>query len=193
MMLSLSSVSAFAIETASQLIGQCAAVVNKAPALSIKAIISTSSGNFAVDMTVAKEKFVLDYSLMKVWYDGTTQWTYLKENKELDITDPTDEELLQSNPFTILNFYKNAYNARRLSSTEQIIELTAKDADAAVRKAVVTINPKTHYPEKINVTLSSGHTMTITIGTIKSIKTPAASTFVYSKHQYPASEIVDLR
>ena len=182
-----------AIETAAQLISKCANTVNNAPSLVVKATVSAAQESFVVNMTLSRERFVFDYPQMKVWYDGTTQWTYIKGNRELNITEPTQEELLEINPFAILNFYRKAYTARRLESTTPTIELVAKEPTATIRKAVITIDPANDMPSKIVVTFSNGHTLTATITSITRGKTKSPSAFIFDKDKYPTAEIVDLR
>lgn len=195
-LLSLGAVSfdAVAVETARQVIANTAKALNEAPSLDVKANVETSQGTFAVNMKIARDKFVLDYPQMKVWYDGTTQWTYVKDQRELSISDPTEDELLECNPFAIINYYGKVYSARRLQGNETTIELVANNtASTNIRKAVVTVSPTTYFPEKIVVTFANGKTMTVRIVSVKKGPKLAASTFVYDKNKYPAAETVDLR
>lgn len=182
-----------AAETAADIMAKCARAFNGAPSLTVKASVASGSETFTATITASHEKFCLEYPQMIAWYDGTTQWTYARQTRELSITEPLPAELLESNPFAILNQYARAYNVRRLSDKQPVVELTPKSRDAGIRKAVLTVDAKTWLPTKIVVTMASGRTMTVTVKSAVKGKKPAASTFIYNKTKYPANEIVDLR
>lgn len=182
-----------AVETASQIIAKCAARVTDAPSLKFKFTLQYGDRTSPCDITIAKQRYRMSSPEMEVWYDGSTQWTYASAQKELSITEPTADELLECNPFAILNHYSKAYNCRRLSDKELKIEMTAKSAVTTVRRAVIDIDPATYLPEKMIVTLSNGHTFTATVGSAVAGKALASSYFTYDKAKYPAVETVDLR
>lgn len=185
--------SAAAAETAAQILARCAAKVNSAESLDVRFTLSAEGSNSSYTMKISHEKFMMESPQIAVWYNGVTQWTYVKSNRELNITDPTAEELMECNPFSILNFYSKTYDIKRLAGNGIQIEMTAKDRSATVRKAVITIDSRTYMPSKVLVTLGNGHIMAATVTSVTQGKRPAAKTFTYDKARYPASEIIDLR
>ena len=52
------------------------------------------------------EKFVLKASEVITWFDGKTQWSYVVRNDEVNVSNPTQEELQQINPYTFLYMYQ---------------------------------------------------------------------------------------
>lgn len=182
-----------AAEAAAQIIAKCAAKVSASPSIKFKFTLQYGERTSPCDITVAKQRYRMSSPEMEVWYDGTTQWTYASAQKELSITEPTADELLECNPFAILNHYSKAYTCRRLPGKGLDIELNAKSSASTVRKAVVSIDPKTYLPQKLVVTLSNGRTFTATVGTATVGKALPASYFVYDKVKFPAAETVDLR
>lgn len=182
-----------AAETASQIIAKCAAKVSASPSIKFKFTLQYGERTSPCDITVARQRYRMSSPEMEVWYDGTTQWTYAKAQKELSITEPTADELLESNPFAILSHYDKVYKCRRLSGKGLSIEMTARSAASTVRKAVVNIDSATYLPQKLIVTLSNGRTFTASVGTATVGKELPASYFIYDKKQYPAVETVDLR
>ena len=182
-----------AAETATQLLSKCAAKVDKSPSVTIKFRLAFGNRYSDCTMILAKDKYRLSSSDMEVWYDGKTQWTYAKASKELSITEPTTDELLECNPFAILKGFSKIYNCRRLGGPANDIELTSKVKGSAVKKAVVSIDSKTSLPTKLVVTLSNGRTFSATVSSTTAGKALPASTFTYDKSKFPAKEIVDLR
>ena len=58
------------------------------------------------------EKFYLNNGNIQSWYDGKTQWSYVDDTEEVNISHPTPEELQSINPYFILMLYKTKFNFR---------------------------------------------------------------------------------
>lgn len=185
--------SASAAETADQILAKCAQKVNNTPSISIKFVLSYDNNMLPCNLVISKDKYHLSSKDMQVWYDGRTQWTYLIATQQLSITEPTPDELMESNPFAILNHYKKSYTSKKANGKGLNIELTAKSKANSIQKAVVSINPKTYLPNKVTITLSNGKTLTASAGTVTEGKLLPSKTFKYDKVPYPAKEITDLR
>lgn len=184
---------AFAADTAEQIMTKCAAKINGSPSITIKCTLDFGKEPAACEIVIAKDKYALTMKDMDVWFDGLTQWTYAPSTQQLSITEPTIDELMESNPFAILNHYAKTYTVKRLATRATEIELTAKSKFSNVRRAILTLNPTTYMPQKLKVTLSNGRTFTATVGSATIGKQLPASRFVYDKKKHPAKETVDLR
>ena len=46
-----------------------------------------------------------------VWFDGKTMWTYMKDNEEVNVSNPTEAQLQAINPYNFINLYKNGYTS----------------------------------------------------------------------------------
>ncbi len=166
---------------------------------SVKAIFSSdvdgvkSTGSIIIQ----GDKFHISSADFSTWYDGRTQWTYSPASKEVNITEPTPQELTQVNPFIIISNIRKAYNARLLKATTPgttQVELTPKDTRYAdIRKAVITFNNKTDFPLLIILDMASGVKMNINIKSITKGNILLPSTFTFDKKHFPGVEIVDLR
>ncbi len=183
-----------ATPTASTQLERCAEAIRKAPSLKVDFLLGSGEQQIKMKMIIAGNKFTLDGAGMMLWYDGKTQWTYLTEYKELNINEPTREELLEINPFSIVNNWKEHYTARRLEDKSPVIELVPRKGIASnIRKAVVTFDGKTNLPVKLIITLADGRTLMATVTSAVNGQSMKASDFVYDKSKYPAKEIIDLR
>ena len=73
---------------------------------------SPEGGAFEPQQGVAfikRDKFKLDMPYSTSWFNGTTQWVLLKDANEVNISNPTPEELISISPLGILNMYKTNY------------------------------------------------------------------------------------
>ena len=189
----LAALSASAATSAEQLMAKCAKTVNDVPSLTVAFTLSAGHSTSSCTLTIARQRFTLQSPDMTVWYDGSTQWTYIASDRELSITEPTPDELLECNPFAIVNYYSQLYNVRTVAGKDNTVELTPKRAGTSIRRATVTINPDTSLPSAINATLANGHTFSVKVSSASRGANLPASTFVYNKTTHPAVITNDLR
>ena len=57
------------------------------------------------------EKFYLHSGQIQSWYDGKTQWSYVADTEEVNISHPTPEELQGINPYFILVNYQEIFES----------------------------------------------------------------------------------
>lgn len=186
---------AHAQETAATIMQRCADKFNNAPSLTLDFAIADAAKPFSGILTISRSKFKLSSDALSIWFDGKTQWAYLVENKEVNISEPTAEELLETNPFEIIRNFSKLYKCRKLKSPSgsNIIELQAKSPDASIKSAKVTISRATGWPTAIFARLDNGKAISVAIKGVKTGKTLPESTFKFNKNDYPTVEIVDLR
>ncbi len=100
--------------TASQLVDDAAARLRQAKSvvISFKATGKTPADSYNGTFTLSGNKFAIDAPEAKVWYDGKTQWTWTAASGEVNITEPTVEEVAQVNPYSILSSLRSRYKAR---------------------------------------------------------------------------------
>ena len=147
-------------------------------------------------ISILGNKFYMTTPQLSIWYDGHTQWTYSSETNEVNITEPTMEELQQVNPFAIINSFKEQYNASFLKSGQNIFRIQLKPLNSnntPINRAIISLNTTDLYPSEIILTLENNNIITINIHNIKEQKSIPASTFTFDKKKYPNTEIIDLR
>lgn len=165
---------------------------------SIKAsytLTSSGTGTTQGTITLGGDRFVMTSPGMTTWYDGTTQWTYVGADNEVNISEPTATELQQINPFVIINSFRSGYTAKSLKAASGLkkISLTAKNAKAQVKSATVTLNASTLMPTEISLTMANGQTATIRVSSLTTGKALPLSTYQFPAKKYPKAEVVDLR
>src|SRR5690554_5876623 len=54
-------------------------------------------------------KFKLELPYATTWFDGKTQWVLLKDANEVNVSNPSTDELAAISPLALLNMYKTGY------------------------------------------------------------------------------------
>lgn len=189
------SASVWGAETASAVLERTAAKIRAAKSLVVD--YSLTAGGQTVDgvLTIAGNCFQLNSSEVKSWYDGKTQWTYSTHIGEINITEPTREELLQVNPFAIIQSFSTDYTATLLKSPGGFsnIRLSAKRKNLDITGATITINNTTGYPTAVKLVMNGGQTISIRVKSVSPGGLLPVSRFRFDHKAYPAVEVVDLR
>lgn len=169
--------------------------MKKNPSLDIVFTVWQNGNSSSGSMTVAGKMFHLSTPEMKIWYDGQTQWTYAVSAGEVNVTEPTPEELAQSNPLSLLSGLNRNFTFRRLKATpgEEKIELVPKKKSPGLASATVVLNSSTSLPRELTVKDGNGRTVTVKISSVKGGKTKPRSLFRFDSRKYPEVEVVDLR
>lgn len=145
------------------------------------------------------DKFVWQTPDMITWFDGTTQWTYVPRNEEVNVSTPTGDELQFTNPALLLRSYKKGFKAvykgestAPNGKSAYEIELTPKKKSDIV-KAILQIEKFSSFPVAITVESRNGMRSTIRIGKLETGVNQPDSFFVFKEADFPDAEIIDLR
>ena len=97
---------------ATRLLDKIVAPIESGKGISLKFLLQQSDmENVEGSIDMLSDKFVLQVPDMITWFDGTTQWTYLKSSEEVNISIPEKDELLQTNPCLLLQSSKRLSTA----------------------------------------------------------------------------------
>ena len=144
--------------------------------------------------------YYFDTDEMKIWYDGTTQWTLQIgfDDDELYINEPTLEEQQSINPCLLLSNYQNDFTAtegkdKNIAGTLlHEVTLTAKD-DAKGLSAVKVYIKSTGELAAMHLISNDNKVYKIDIRSMRSGLTFSKETFTYSEKEYPVDEVIDMR
>lgn len=151
-----------------------------------------TNGTINGTIAVKGNKFNARTSQAIVWFNGKTQWTYLKKNDEVNVTNPTLAQQQMMNPYTFINIYKKGYTLSSKNVGANIeVHLVAQTNKQSIQEMYVTINNKTFTPSKIKMK-HGGKWYNITIGAISSKNQPN-SLFSFNSREFPSAEVIDLR
>jgi hypothetical protein len=146
------------------------------------------------------QKFLYDTEEMKIWYDGTTQWTMQMGNgyNELYINNPTSEEQQAINPYMLLSSYKDNFSAtdggeKNLSGKfTHMVQLQANDESSELSNINVYIMSDGTL-SLLEFIAPDGHPYKIEVRSMRNGLTFPKDTFIYPAKEYPADEVIDLR
>lgn len=182
-------------QSATSILDKTAAKFKAAGGVKATFTMDAGAGPASGVIKLSGKKFTIDIGGgYVVWFDGKDMWSYLKDNEEVNITNPTPEETARMNPYAFVDLYKKGYDAKMGKSTAQYYEviLNATDKKLPLQKVVLHINKSNYQPVMIDMT-SSKTTSKITITSYNANQKFSSSTFTFNKKSYPNVEIIDLR
>lgn len=145
------------------------------------------------------QKFKLEVEDMTTWFDGSNQWVYLKNNREVNVSNPTEEELLTINPINVFQLYKHGYTCSYKGTgtsagfSVQNIVLTPKDKYSQVAGIQVAFDKNSLRPVTIVITNKDKSGTTVTITSYQSGNAFSDNLFVFPAKEYPNTQVIDLR
>ena len=146
------------------------------------------------------EKFVLKASEVITWFDGKTQWSYVVRNDEVNVSNPTQEELQQINPYTFLYMYQKGFSYK-LGATKTYrgkavweVVLTARDKKQELEHITLFVTKDTYEPLCILLQQRGQQTRNeITVTAYQTGLDYADHVFTFDRKAYPTAEVIDLR
>lgn len=144
-------------------------------------------------------KFKLEIEEMTTWFDGKNQWVFLTNNSEVNLSNPSEEELLMVNPINVFQLYKHGYNCKwvgeKTEGGKKVLKviLSPKNKQETVLNIVATFDKTTLRPVSISITNKDKSGSTITIPTYLTGQNYTDSLFVFQQKNYPNTEVIDLR
>ena len=189
---------------ARELLDKTAAIIDSEKGVEIKfdiaSIVNKQQQNKIQGcISIKKNKFFLQLPSSKTWFDGKTQWTYLPENEEVNLSTPTPEELQSINPYSFIYLYKNGYNYQYAGSKKYNgknvleIKLKAQSPNNTIQTVILYVNNYNYQPIYIKMEDKNKNCNTINVLSIKKDINLRDNQFVFNKAQYPNAEIIDLR
>ena len=129
--------------------------------------------------------------------DGKTQWSMLSDASEVNISEPTEEELAAMNPSALIYIYKKGYSySLRKSSLRgkptYEVRLAAKNKKAAFQEIYVDVDQATYSPLCFRAK-QNGNWLRLSILTFATNQSAQDSDFTFPRQDFPDAEVVDLR
>lgn len=150
------------------------------------------------DIAVKGSKYKLKLADQEIFNNGTTVWTYIKANNEVNITDyePDPEDIT---PDKIYTMYKKGYKYILLAEENvngeivQVIDLEPIERGGNINKIRLVIGKKDRYLKSWKIFESTGTVHTYTIKTFAPNVQLADTEFSFDKTKFPNVIVNDLR
>lgn len=158
---------------------------------------ATFGGTAQGTLLLKGDRFYLSSGGIQSWFDGKTQWSYLEDSEEVNVSNPTPEELQTINPYALLSIYKNGYNykyagmkSRNGKQGYEVILTPEKKQDIT---AITLFVSKTYQPIYIKVEQSNKSVNEIMVNSYQTHQPLDNATFTFDKKKFPNAEVIDLR
>ena len=179
-------------QTAKSVLDKAASTVTMKEGVKADFKMTGSMGSTSGTIIIKGKKFHATTPQASIWFDGKTQWTYMKDNDEVNISNPTEAQLQAINPYNFLNLYKKGYDATLNSNgNSHIVHLTASTASSKIKELFITVDKKSYHPTQVK--LLQGKKWTIFDITNMKKQSANDAEFCFNAKDFPHAEIIDLR
>ena len=179
-------------QTAKSVLDKAAANISVKSGVQASFKMSGSMGTTSGTIAVKGKKFHATTPQAIVWFDGKTQWTYMKNNDEVNVTTPTEAQLQAINPYNFINLYKNGYMATlNKSGKDYVVHLTASSKDKKIREMFISVNKSSYHPTQVKLLQGTKWTI-FDITDLKKQNIPDTQ-FRFNAKDFPQAEVIDLR
>lgn len=140
-------------------------------------------------------RFKLEMESMNIWFDGVTQWVFIKEANEVNISKPDGQEIAAVSPLALLGMYKNGYMLKApISKTIKDtpvwqIEMIPSAGNRDFKVVVASINKKDHTVMQVILTAANGMKTQIDLSGYNANHQFDDALFRFDKTTYPGVEI----
>ena len=191
MVAALMSMGSFA-QSAKAVLDKAAGTITAQSGVKANFKMTTANGSTSGTIAIKGKKFYATTPQAKVWFDGKTQWTYLKNNDEVNVSNPTEAQLQAINPYNFINMYKRGYTyTMNTAGSDYVIHLMASNADRKIKELFISVNKKSYQPKQVKM-LQGKKWTTFDINNIKKENIPD-SQFRFNAKDFPKAEVIDLR
>lgn len=189
-----SALVANAADNATKILDKTSEAYSKSGGVKIGFTIEIGGQSSAGVIKLSGQKFCCSASGSVAWFDGKTMWHYIKDNEEVNVTNPTEKELTKINPYAFLNIYKKGYKCKvkKTTDSEYYITLSGKK-NSAYKEIEVHINKTSYQPTYVKLTTAKRTTVVKVNSYLKNQNFPATDFTFSKKGEYKSAEVVDLR
>lgn len=178
--------------SAKQVLDKCAATVTAKDGVQADfTMTSAQYGSASGTIAVKGRMFHAKTAVASMWFDGKTQWTYMKKNDEVNVTNPTDAQLQSINPYNFINLYKKGYKYTMTTADAAYTVHLTSTKKARISELFITVDKKSYQPKEVKL-LQNKKWTTFTISNLKQVKMDDAA-FRFNSKDFPTAEVIDLR
>lgn len=147
-----------------------------------------------------ENRYMFDTDEMKIWFDGTTQWTLQIDGdyKELYISNPGIEDQQSINPYMLLENYHDGFTpsdgGEKTINGKLLHEviLTAKNDNQELSHLKVYLK-ETGELSAMSLVFPDEQEYRVEVRSMRNGLTFPKNTFVYPEKEFPPTEVIDMR
>ena len=118
-------------QTAKQVLDKAASAVSNKSGVTASFTLKGGQMNDKGTISIKGKKFHATTPDAIIWFDGKTQWTYVKKNDEVNVSTPNESQLQALNPYNFIYMYKKGYTYMMTKKSNGYeVHLTATDTDS---------------------------------------------------------------
>jgi len=180
-------------QSAKTILDRAAAVVSNRSGITARfQMISKQHGSASGQLAVKGNKFHATTTDATIWFDGKTQWTYMKNSQEVNVSTPSEAELQAVNPYNFIHIYKKGFSmSSQLIDGSYIIHLLPTDKTRKIEEMYIHINKSNYHPTHVKMR-RNGKWSVIIISQLKTANISDA-VFQFNAKDFPQAEVIDLR
>ncbi len=177
---------------ARKVLDKTAQIVGNKSGASASFTLSNKYGKSTGTIAIKGNKFVATTPEAMMWFDGKTQWTYMKNNEEVNVTNPDAAKQQSMNPYAFISLYQKGYKlGMRTVGANYQVHLTAQSSSKPIKEMYIVINKNSYKPTQVRMRQKNGWS-TISISKFQTRALPDAM-FRFNAKDYPQAEVIDLR
>ena len=168
--------------------------------LNIKDVKAKITESFDGKIIMQDNRFFLSIPDADTWFDGKTQWVWLKGPDEVNIAEPKDKEAAMINPASLFAIYKNGAKYKYCGEKTDIkkrpvheVELIPQKKTGDITKIIIQINKTDFMPVTFHVYYKGDMENIVYLNKYQTGTNYPESTFIFNKKEHPEAEIIDLR
>ena len=180
-------------ESAKSILDKAAATVSNTSGVQAQfQMISKQFGSTSGTISIKGTKFHASTPHAIIWFDGKTQWTYLKQNDEVNVSNPSEAELQALNPYNFINIYKKGFklSSKKINNSYEV-HLKATDKKRKIQEMYIIVDQNSYRPTHVKMQ-QNGKWSVLIISGLKST-TLNDDLFMFDSKDFPQAEIIDLR
>ena len=180
-------------ESAKRILDKAAATVSNPGGVQAHfQMISKQFGTTEGEIAVKGNKFHATTPDATIWFDGKTQWTFMKGNDEVNISNPTEAQLQAINPYNFINIYKKGYKleAKKVEHFYEV-HLIPTDKNRKIQEMYIVVDETSYHPTHVKMKQKDKWS-TIVISRLKTASL-SDNLFKFNSKDFPQAEIIDLR
>ena len=159
-------------------------------------MFNTSEGS----ITMKGDKYYLRFMGVETFFDGKTQWNYIKDVNEVNIIEPepNDDDIF-NNPKRLFTIYENDFKYQHINDIVEnkvnysIIDLYPENMDEDFSRIRLQINTDKYFLSSATIFGKDGSHYSITINKYNTSVKTQESVFIFNEAKYPGVEIIDMR